>query len=70
MRRPLIALAAGVALTVPAAVGLLTNASFAQRPPLTSPTSASTTTHPTPSATDDSSMPDALTHRHRRRPRR
>ena len=53
MRRPLIALAAGIAITVPAAVGLLGNASFAQRQPLTSPTSASTTTHPTPSPTVD-----------------
>ena len=38
MRRLLIALVAGVVVTVPAAVGLFGNASFAQRLPLRSPT--------------------------------
>ena len=39
MRRLLIALLAGVAVAVPASVGLLGNASFAERLPLHSPTS-------------------------------
>ncbi|HWO52486.1 MAG TPA: hypothetical protein VNN23_12865, partial [Ornithinibacter sp.] len=57
MRRLLIALLAGVAVAVPASVGLLGNASFAERLPLHSPTSdlsssAPESPTPTPSPTE------------------
>ncbi len=60
MRRLLIALVAGVVVAVPAAVGLFGNASFAQRLPLRSPTSAaspSETESPTPSPSPTESEP-------------
>ena len=57
MRRLLIALVAGIVVAVPAAVGLLGNASFAQRLPVRSPTSESSSSAtesstPTPSPTE------------------
>ena len=55
MRRLLIVLAAGIAVTVPALFGLLGNASFAQRLPLRSPTSATATSDDTPSSSPTSS---------------
>ena len=52
MRRLLIVLAAGLAVTVPALVGLLGNASFAQRLPVRAPAAtAPVTATPSPSHT-------------------
>ena len=57
MRKLLIALVAGVAVTVPAAIGLFGNASFAQRLPVSSPSSSASpseveSTTPAPSPTE------------------
>ena len=68
MRRLLIVLAAGIVVSVPALVGLLGNASFAQRLPLRSPTSASASSDDTPSSSPTSSSTPSPTEQ-RRRPR-
>src|SRR4029078_7083790 len=61
MRRLLIVLAAGIVVTVPALVGLLGNASFAQRLPLRSPTSVTASSDDTSSSSPTSSAPPSPT---------